>query len=154
MNSQAKVANRQIRAMDSMLYPTKRDTKKALTEQGFLTEAETFLGCFGFSITNCQSTSHYLKKRIQAPWDDNIPPDRHTVGPGCVLVWYLLAALLWHTQRSPHLQGCPTSKTSDNNIQVLIVNKQHCKHQPNLRHLLFFLRPRGNFELISQTTEG
>lgn len=79
MNSQAKAANRQIRAMDSMLHPTKRDTKKALTEQGFLTEAETLLGCFGFSITNCQSTSHYLKKRIQALYDDNIPPDTHTL---------------------------------------------------------------------------
>lgn len=37
---------------------------------------------------------------------------------------------------------------------MLIVNKQHCKRQSNLRHLLSFLRPRGNFELVSQTTEG
>lgn len=78
----------------------------------------------------------------------------HSVGSGLLLVWYLLAALLWHRQCSPHLQGCPTSQTSDNNIQVLIVNKQHCKHQPNLGLLLSFLRPRGNLELISQTTEG
>lgn len=32
---------------------------------------------------------------------------------------------------SSHLQGCPTGKTSNKNIQVLITNKQHCKHQPN-----------------------
>lgn len=78
MNSQAKAANTQIRVMESMLCPTKRGTKKALTEQGFLTEGETLLGCFGFSSTNCQSASHYLKRRIQALCDDNIPPNTHT----------------------------------------------------------------------------
>lgn len=38
----------------------KKGHQKVLTEQGFLTE-ETLLGCFCFSSTNCQSTSHYLK---------------------------------------------------------------------------------------------
>lgn len=121
-------------------------------EQGFLTEGQTLPGCSGFSSTNCQSTSHYLKKRTQALCDDNIPPNTHCWLRLCFGL--ALAALLWHRKCSPHLQGCPTSKTSDNNIQVLTVNKQHCKHQPNLHHLLSFPRPRGNFELISQITEG
>lgn len=79
MSSQAKATNTQIRVTDSMLCPTKRGTKKAQMEQGFLTEEETLLGCSGFSSTNCQSTSHYPKKRIQAFCDDNMPPNTHTV---------------------------------------------------------------------------
>lgn len=56
MNSQAKAANTQIRVMDSTQCPTERSNKKALKEQGFLSEGQTFIGCSGFSSTNCQST--------------------------------------------------------------------------------------------------
>lgn len=118
MNSQAKAANTQIRAMDSMLYPTKRDTKKALMELGFLTEGGTFLGCFGFSITHCQSASHYLKKRIQALYDDNIPPDTHSV---LAQVVFWSGAYLQHffgTHSAPH-----TYRAAQQVKQVTIISK-------------------------------
>lgn len=50
---QTKQSGTQIRAIDSLLSPTKRGTKKAAVEQGFLTKGETLLGCFDFFIIDC-----------------------------------------------------------------------------------------------------
>lgn len=55
---------------------------------------------------------------------------------------------------SSHLQGCPTGKTSNKNIQVLITNKQHCKHQPNSCLFPPPPVPKGSFKSMPQTAEG
>lgn len=111
-------ANTQIRVMDSMLCLTKRDTKKALMEQGFLTEGETLLGCFGCSSINCQNTSHYLKKRIQALCDDSIPPNTHSVLAQVVFWSGTYLQHFFGTSNAPH-----TYRAVQQVKQVTIISK-------------------------------